>query len=158
MKPYSIEAKAKKMFGITDIFQLGGYLMPNGEMLNFSYEGYQRDEDHRIIGQFFSKAVGTEAMLKFMRRGNIRMMCFPRRKYGFYGGVDYGFELIKKPTREQLNMLKEAWDDADVMESDFYIEIDDSKGKCKRTFRSFPCFKHYLETGEINYFCDRDLY
>lgn len=39
IKPYSIENRAKKYYGLTDNFQLAGYLLTDGTMLNFSDEG-----------------------------------------------------------------------------------------------------------------------
>lgn len=94
--PYCIEERARKYFGETEIFEFAGYILEDGTMLNFSHEGFQRDEDHRTIGQFYSKASGTEAMCKFMRRGNIRCSC---------DNNNYCFEFSKYPTEKQWQIL-----------------------------------------------------
>lgn len=117
---FSIEERARKMFGETEVFDFAGYILEDGSMLNFSYGGYQRDEDHRIIGQFFSKAQGTEAMLKFMRRGNVRVMCHN-------GG--YCFEFIKPLTRAQELKIKEASGIAEDCCIPFLLERDNKKGE-----------------------------
>ena len=99
-KPYSIENRAKKYYGLTDRFQLAGYLLTDGTMLNFSDEGYQRDQDHRNIGYFYKKASGNNALRKFLKRGNIRIMCH---------GKDYNFEYYRLPTKEQFQQLQRAY-------------------------------------------------
>lgn len=126
---YCIEEKARRMFGETEVFQFGGYLLQDGSMLNFSYSGYQRDEDHRIIGYFFSNAQGTKAMLKFMRRGNVRIMCHKD---------SYSFEYIAPLTKEQKYMIREACKEAEELGYCFTLEKDDAKGRpVKQWFDSF---------------------
>lgn len=125
---YSIEEKARNTFGETNVFQFAGYLMSDGTMLNFSYGGYQRDEDHRAIGQFFSNSQGTEAMLKFMRRGNIRVMC--------HNGY-YCFEFIVPPTKEQQLVLKEAAKEARQMDYDFLLEKDKPNGRTEKQYSAY---------------------
>ena len=44
-KPYCIEERAKKFYGTTEYFELAGYLLENGEMLNFSHEGCEASHD-----------------------------------------------------------------------------------------------------------------
>ena len=119
-KPHSIEQKAINTFGLTEAFELAGYILPNGEMLNFSYDGLTRCEDHRIIGQFFKTASGTDAMLKFMNRGSIRVMCNRDR---------YNFEYIKEPTSEQTRLLRIAMKDAKILGKSLCIEHSDKNGK-----------------------------
>ena len=100
IKPYSIESRAKKYYGLTDCFQLAGYLLQDGTMLNFSDGNYQRDQDHRNIGYFYTNALGTNALRKFLRRGNIRIMCHEN---------SYNFEYYKLPTKEQFRQLQHAY-------------------------------------------------
>lgn len=73
--------QAADVFGYTTDFREAGYLLPNGKMLNFSGAGKgrhmgMRGEDHRGIGQIYasSRIQGGEAMMSFMRDGNIRVM------------------------------------------------------------------------------------
>ena len=72
---YSIEERARRKYKTTDYFEFAGYILEDGTMLNFSHENRQRDMDHREIEEFFTKAQGTDALCKFMRRGNIRVSC-----------------------------------------------------------------------------------
>ena len=134
-KPYCIEERAKKFFGLTDIFEFSGYLLEDGTMLNFSYEGHQRDIDHRDIGQFFKKADGTTALLKFMHRGNIRTMC---DSFGFR------FEIIKTPTPKQIYTLKKAYLIAIKEGIDFLIEKDNKTGKSIKCFNDISSFLNYI--------------
>lgn len=122
--PHCIEERAKKYYGLTDIFEFAGYLLPDGTMLNFSYEGRQRDEDHRNIGIFFEKAQGWDAMMKFMRRGNIRCMC---------DSFGYRFEFIKTPTKEQVRTMQQAFRIARQHDSVFPCVIEQCSKDGKRT-------------------------
>lgn len=117
--PHCIEEKAIAIFGKTNVFSLAGYILEDGSMLNFSYDGYQRDEDHRIVGQFFKKASGTEAMLKFMRRGNVRVCC---------NRTHYTFEFIKDLTKSQKDAIIDACREAKDLGIEFVLEKDDSQG------------------------------
>lgn len=121
--PNCIEERARKVFGETEIYSFAGYILEDGSMLNFSYGGYQRDEDHRIVGQFFKNATGTEAMLKFMRRGNVRVMC---NKDG------YCFEFIKPLTHWQRQVITEAALEAESLNIPFVLEADDRTGRSKK--------------------------
>lgn len=76
-----------------------GGILEDGTMLNFSDGQIQRDQDHRNIGFFYTKASGTNAMMKFMRRGNIRVTC---------SGSGFCFEFCKPLTQSQISMLRDA--------------------------------------------------
>ena len=87
---------AKKVFGVTDDLKFAGYILLDGDMLNFSYEGYMRDIDHRDIKDAMDE-YGDEyddAMIQFINYGNIRLNFA-------------GFELCKKPTLKQRRTLAE---------------------------------------------------
>ena len=116
---YSIEERAIKHYGTTEIFQFAGYLLEDGTMLNFSDGGYQRDQDHRNIGWFFKKASGTEALLKFMRRGNVRVMCHRD---------SYSFEYIRPLTTAQKLAIAEACKEASKLGYYFTLEKDEARG------------------------------
>lgn len=74
---------AEKIFGRPYRIALAGWLTINGEFLNFSEDGFQRDRDHREIRLAFDEC-GIEvhdepgsnvaAMIRFMDQGNIRLM------------------------------------------------------------------------------------
>lgn len=70
---YELEIRAVAHFGITPYFDLVGYITPSGDKLNFSRERIQRDIDHREVQDLFDNLTGTDAMIEFMRRGNIRV-------------------------------------------------------------------------------------
>ena len=103
MRPYSIEARAKKVFGTCDYFPHATWLLKDGTLLNGSCEGKQRDVDHAEIGDFYEKAQGAEAVKKFIRRGNVRVMCDQNA---------YIFQLRNHPNEEQENVLLNAYYDA----------------------------------------------
>ena len=125
--PFCIEERARKVFGETDIFEFAGYMLEDGTMLNFSHEGYQRDEDHRIIGQFFEKAQGYDAIMKFMRRGNIRCSC---------GSFGYMFSFIKEPTGEQMRTMLRAYDQSGDSGGGFLIAKCNKDGKILKRYAS----------------------
>lgn len=114
---YKIENRAKRYYGTTEIPEFAGYLLTDGSMLNFSCEGYQRDEDHRNISQFFKTknddGCFSTYMYKFMRRGNIRVSC---------SGGCYGLEFIKTPTRDQLYAIRSIYRTAEDLAIPFIIE------------------------------------
>ena len=78
-----IAEAAEKIFGHPYRITLAGWLTVNGEFLNFSEDGFQRDRDHREIRLAFDEC-GIEvhdepgsnvaAMIRFMDQGNIRLM------------------------------------------------------------------------------------
>lgn len=81
----TITHNAKQIFGTTDRCDLAGYILPDGSMLNFSYEGYQRDMNHRELNELIESLPdnmvakelesGTDTMLWVMNHGFIRTSC-----------------------------------------------------------------------------------
>lgn len=132
--PYGIEERAKTYFGTTHNLEFAGYILEDGSLLNFSHEGFQRDCDHREIGQFFSKAQSTEAMLKFMRRKNIRCI---NSKTG------YRFEYIAMPTDAQIAVMRAAYYKAYRNGIEFLIEKDNSRGKAECFFYNLDDFLYF---------------
>lgn len=116
----TVEEKLVRDFGLTDNIELAGYLLPNGDLVNFSYMGYTRDEDHRIVGQYFRKRSGTEALNEMMRRGAIRVMCSKSH---------YGFEYIKKPTERQKSVMRKTYYSAMKLGRFFNIDVSNRKGR-----------------------------
>lgn len=111
-KQFCIEERAKKHYGLTRIFEHAGYMLEDGTMLNFCESGYHRDLDHINIGFFYEKAQGYQAMIKFMRRGNVRVCC----------NSDFCFEFTKPLTKAQIAELREAQKLARKSDKNFYIE------------------------------------
>lgn len=74
MRRRTIEERAIKEWGTTEVPQFAVYMLKNGEMLNGSYEGFQRDRDHREINEFMystknSKYSGYPYIYRFMKNG-----------------------------------------------------------------------------------------
>lgn len=116
----TVEEKLVRDFGLTDNVELAGYLLPNGDLVNLSYMGYMRDEDHRIVGQYFKKRSGTDALNEMMRRGAVRVMCSKSH---------YGFEYIKKPTDKQKAIMRKTYYLAMKLGRFFNIDVSNNTGK-----------------------------
>ena len=68
---------AKEQFGVTEEFRRAGYILPDGQMLDFAQNDRSRDTDHREILEVFGPAEvknGTEALNEFLLDGNVRVM------------------------------------------------------------------------------------
>lgn len=98
----TIEQKLKHRYGTCRRPELATWMLRNGDLINGSVEGHQRDIDHREISQFYKHSVreepGTSTIYvnKFLRRGNIRMICSENA---------YCCEIAVPPTIEQLKRL-----------------------------------------------------
>jgi hypothetical protein len=114
---------ARKHFGLTDNIDCAGYLLINGDMLNFSYDGYKRTEDHRAIA--YPLGISTEdcasaGLIQFVGYGNIRLL-------------GRGFELCKPPTQAQRKRLAELIRKTE----DLYVDISNYEGHVVKEF-SYP--------------------
>lgn len=116
-----LEQEAVKHFGHTYSWAETGYVLTDGSRLDFSgrHEGSGgggRYEDHRDIAQLdaYSDLQGTDAMIDFMRRGNIRVI--PE--------VD-GINLSVRPTRAQENTLA---DFISRRRGEVTLDIDNERG------------------------------
>ncbi len=92
---------AKEKFGTTDAFEKAGYILPDGEMLNFAQNEAARDTDHREIMDVFGPTdvtEGTDALNKFLAEGNIRVMAEQP-------GIDLSASV--EPTAQQLEQIRE---------------------------------------------------
>ena len=68
---------AVEQFGTTSEFERAGYILPDGQMLDFARNDKTRDTDHREIMSVFGPAEvseGTDALNKFLADGNVRVM------------------------------------------------------------------------------------
>lgn len=143
---------AVKEFGYTPFFYDAGYLLPNGNMLNFSGEKGKhfgsRGQDHRAIGMIYATVNGSEAMLKFMGEGNIRVMAETP-------GLD--ISSIVEPTPEQYRTIKRFVREIERGKY-FAIDITDSKGNVVGTYeyenyisadRVVNDIKYYFKNGSV---------
>ena len=92
---------AKEKFGTTGAFEKAGYILPDGEMLNFAQNEAVRDTDHREIMDVFGPTdvtEGTDALNKFLAEGNIRVMAEQP-------GIDLSASV--EPTAQQLEQIRE---------------------------------------------------
>lgn len=105
------ERMAKEFFGTTTNFTYAGYILRDGEMLDFSYGQGMRVADHREIGN-----IGP-SMLQFMNMGEIRI--------SYFKDGQCNIDLIKKPTRAQYSTLTMLLKRA----NDIYLDIDNKNGK-----------------------------
>lgn len=77
--------------------------MQSGKLLNGTYCGLRRDVDHCEISQFFKRSVRQDPgssyiyIKKFMRRGNIRVVC---------SDLFYGLEYAVTPTPAQIQTIR----------------------------------------------------
>lgn len=145
--------KAVKEFGYTPYFYDAGYIVPNGKMLNFSGEKGRhfgsRGQDHRAIGTIFTGDIsGSEAMLKFMGHGNIRIMAETP-------GIDISKDV--EPTKEQYAQIRK-FAAAYAKEEFFGVDFTDERGNTigsleydgrVRPDRVINDIKHFYETGEV---------
>jgi hypothetical protein len=144
--------QAVKEFGYTPYFYDAGYIVPNGKMLNFSGEKGQhygsRGEDHRAIDAIYENTKGTDALVRFMNDGNIRIMAETP-------GLD--ISASTEPSKEQYTTIRRFANEF----SDggyFAVDLSDETGKTVGTLeyegninptRIVNDIKHFYETGEV---------
>lgn len=144
--------QAVKEFGYTPYFYDAGYIMPNGKMLNFSGEKGRhygsRGQDHRAIGTIYADTNGTDALVRFMNDGNIRIMAETP-------GLD--ISASTEPSKEQYTTIRRFANEF----SDggyFAVDLSDENGKNVGTLeyegninptRIVNDIKHFYETGEV---------
>lgn len=137
-----IRKHAIKHFGITDDFNRAFYMLPDGRLLNGSLGGFDRDTDHREIGdsyvannvdiQELNRGGNTHNMEDFMRQGHLRVM--PENK---------SIELYTRPTSEQYRSIVNLWRNGklDNLEVDRdYLENIESESQIANFFR-----KHFTD-------------
>lgn len=170
----AIEQKAIAHFGTTDNFKTAGYLLQDGQLLDFSgahwLDGYDeayiknwkekndiRQVDHEDIFEAYELAGSdfpSDSGLDFMRRGNIRIV--PESP---------GIELssVTEPTAEQYRTLKEyirtvAADGKNFNSQRFSVDITETRKHKAGTLhytgrinadRIVNDIKHFYATGEV---------
>lgn len=144
--------QAVKKFGHTPYFYDAGYITPNGKMLNFSGEKGKhfstRGQDHRAIGTIYAESEGTDALNRFVRDGNIRIIAESP-------GIDVS--TVAEPTKEQYATIREFVSEYANKEF-FNVDFTDESGKVIGSLtynnrinsaRVINDIKHFFETGEI---------
>lgn len=119
MKRRTIEERAKAEWGTTQVPQLAIYMLPDGDMLNGSFEGFRRDRDHREINEFMpilnngKLYDGMPYIRRFMKRGNIRIHCDKE---------SVNLQFWKTPTRDQWISLRTILKECEELNMRIYIE------------------------------------
>lgn len=119
MRRRTIEQRAKAEWGTTTVPQFAIYMLTDGEMLNGSFGGFQRDRDHREINEFMPKLdngkpyEGMPYIYRFIKRGNIRMSC---------NRESINLMLWKIPTRDQWITLRTILKEFEELNMSIYIE------------------------------------
>ena len=122
-KPEYRRKLAVEQFGTTDRFELAGYILPDGRMLNFAQNDGTRDTDHREILDAFGPAEvsnGTEALNEFLADGNVRVMAE-------VPGVDIAAKT--PPTEQQLKQIRAMVEQLGSEKRRFTLDISTTDGR-----------------------------
>ena len=116
-------ALAKEQFGTTEDFNRAGYILPDGQMLNFAQSERTRDTDHRAIMNVFGPAevkTGTEALNEFLLDGNVRVMAEGP-------GIDLSADTA--PTAQQLEQIRRMAQELGNARRQFTLDISTADGR-----------------------------
>ena len=116
-------ALAKEQFGTTEDFNRAGYILPDGQMLNFAQNDRTRDTDHREIMSVFGPAEaknGTEALNEFLLDGNVRVMAEGP-------GIDLSADTA--PTAQQLEQIRQMAQELGSARRQFTLDISTADGR-----------------------------
>ena len=114
---------AKEQFGVTEEFRRAGYILPDGQMLDFAQNDRSRDTDHREILEVFGPAEvknGTEALNEFLLDGNVRVMAEAP-------GVDISADTA--PTAQQLEQIRKMAEQLSGERGQFTLDISTADGR-----------------------------
>ena len=128
--------KAKEYFGTTDRLSVAGYLLTDGDLLNFSYDGITRGIDHRdikdVLEDIDTSETNAVAMIEFMNYGNIRLM-------------SYGFDTTKRPTNKQRPLIAAFTKRLAKLGSDMQVDISNTNGDIIKSFSyDFPMYSEVM--------------
>ena len=143
---------AKEKFGTTDAFEKAGYILPDGQMLNFAQYESTRDTDHREIMDVFGPTdvkEGTDALNKFLAEGNIRVMAEQP-------GIDLSASV--EPTAQQLEQIREIAKTLGAEKRQFTLDFSTKDGGIAATKdysghidadKIVREIREYYKTGEL---------
>ena len=143
---------AVEQFGTTSEFERAGYILPDGQMLDFARNDKTRDTDHREIMSVFGPAEvseGTDALNKFLADGNVRVMAEAP-------GVDLAAD--KVPTAAQLEQIREMAGSLGSEQRKFTLDISTTDGRVAASKeysgridadRVVREIRDYYKTGEL---------
>ena len=143
---------AVERFGTTEQFERAGYILPDGQMLDFAQNDSTRDTDHREIIDVFGPSevrTGTEALNAFLADGNIRVMAEAP-------GIDVPAEV--RPSTEQLERIREMAETIGAERRGFTLDFSapDGKAVASKTYRGrinadriVREIREYYQTGTL---------
>ena len=143
---------AVEQFGTTSEFERAGYILPDGQMLDFARNDKTRDTDNREIMSVFGPAEvseGTDALNKFLADGNVRVMAEAP-------GVDLAAD--KAPTAAQLEQIREMVGSLGSEQRKFTLDISTTDGRVAASKeysgridadRVVREIRDYYKTGEL---------
>ena len=143
---------AVEQFGTTSEFERAGYILPDGQMLDFARNDKTRDTDHREIMSVFGPAEvseGTDALNKFLADGNVRVMAEAP-------GVDLAAD--KAPTAAQLEQIREMVGSLGSEQRKFTLDVSTTDGRVAASKeysgridadRVVREIRDYYKTGEL---------
>ena len=114
---------AKEQFGVTEEFRRAGYILPDGQMLDFAQNDRSRDTDHREILEVFGPAevkTGTEALNEFLLDGNVRVMAEAP-------GIDLSADT--EPTAQQLEQIRKMAEQLGGERRQFTLDFSTADGR-----------------------------
>ena len=147
MKRRTIEQRAKEEWGTTTVPQFAVYMLLDGDMLNGSFGGFQRDRDHREINEFMPKLnngkpyEGYPYIQRFINRGNIRMNC---------NRESINLQFWKTPTYEQWKTIRWIIKEAEELNLKIRIEKYYSNNKKTICFYDRESFVEWL-SSQVNW-------
>lgn len=107
----SIIDTAKQEFGTTTNWRKAAFINTDGSMLDFSYGSNRRVGDHRTISSVYDELDDADAMIEYMKEGNIRFV--PELP---------AFDMIVEPNEIQYRVIKDLCYDFDELTIDFTNE------------------------------------
>ena len=143
---------SKEQFGTTEDFRQAGYILPDGQMLNFAQNDRIRDTDHREIMSVFGPTevkTGTEALNEFLLDGNVRVMAEGP-------GIDLSADTA--PTTQQLEQIRRMAQDLGGEKGQFTLDISTADGRVAASKeysgrvdadRVVREIRDYYKTGEL---------
>ncbi|MBR5497029.1 MAG: hypothetical protein IKV76_03500 [Clostridia bacterium] len=138
--------RAAQKFGITNKFDNAGYMLTNGNLLDFSDGQGYRVLDHREIREVLDflpdNGNRSDGLIQFMNMGNIRMQI---------GGID----ISKAPNKQQIPVLREFFNKNNgEITVDFSKENGDNAGSIEypigtKSEKILNDIKAYFENGTL---------
>ena len=150
----SVEQDVVKKYGTTRKWTETGYILQDGTLVDLSGKnnggpGNYRAIDHRDVFETYedSDTYGTDAMIEFMSRGNIRVL--PE-----YPGINLQVE----PTDTQYGQIEDLIEKLGWKEKNFSVDFDDAKGNTVATLtyennisarKIIADIKYYFKEGKL---------